>query len=225
MILAMEDKKHEQERNAFIYDLIKNETNFQKWTEHPSSVILHHDCACCEEAKLWFLAYARSMEMWSLSQFHLNAPTWLSQLFTWGPSQWPIFWCEVVKEKIVDCGVFSALCREIFRAQGYEVHPAQALLNYNETCTDHWKDLWKKRTDLAKKKEIFPWIGSRIVYHELCVLEMPNNTAKFYDSTFGIWYEPHPRVGFAALLALRAECPRILNWNNKSIGCGEWIDI
>jgi hypothetical protein len=216
-------------RHEIIQSLIDNEEHFQRWVEHPCSSIVHHDQACCEEARLWFLAYARSMEVGALSRYQLKAPTWLSQLFTWGPSEWPISWCEVVKQEVIDCGVFAALAREIFAAQGLSAHPAQVLLSYNQTCTDHWKDLWKAGPKEPKKEkksgETFPWIGNQIVYHELCVLEMPDGQAKVYDSTWGTWYEPRPRTGFGALLALRTECPRLLNWGGKTMSCGEWIDL
>src|SRR5690348_12161079 len=63
-----------------VQELMGREEHFMRWVEHPASSILHHDDDCCEEGRLWFLAYARSMEIGSLSQFKLKAPTWLSQL-------------------------------------------------------------------------------------------------------------------------------------------------
>jgi len=215
-------------RYALVQDLVEKEEHFHRWIEHPSSSILHHEASCCEEARLWFLAYARSMEIGAPSQFNIKAPTWLSDLFTWGPTEWPISWCQLVREDVVDCGVFAALAREVFKASGLQAHPAQALLSYNETCTRHWRDLWKVGSSDKKQKsdrETFPWIGSEIVYHELCVLEGPDGEAKVYDSTWGNWYLPQPRIGFGALLALRTECPRLLRWGGKTMSCGEWIEL
>jgi hypothetical protein len=208
------------------------EKNYNRWLEHPTSNIVHHDSICCEQARLWFLSYARSMQGWSTSQFQLNAPTWLSELFEWGPSLWPISWCELVKEKTLDCGVFAALSREVFLAQGHQVHPAQCLLIYSTSCTDHWKELWHRKMPVNKKKEaceVFPWIGDQVVYHEVCIVEPnysdTNQMAKVYDSTFGNWYEPIRREGFGALLSIRSECPRLLNWGNKVLSHGEWVDL
>ena len=202
-------------------EIVAGERHFQQWMEHPTSSIVHHEASCCEEARLWFLAYARSMEIGNVSQFEIRTPIWLQQLFSWGPSSWPISWCELIKSKVIDCGVFAALAREIFEVQGHQVHPAQALLSYNETCTHHWKALWKN----SKAKGVFPWVGDQIVYHELCVLEMQDGSAKFYDSTFGGWYRAQPRLGFGALLALKSECPRLLRWGDRAIACGEWIEL
>jgi hypothetical protein len=225
MTLAAAKKENLQEgQSQILQGLFESEENFHRWVEHPSSVIIHHDAACCEEARLWFLAYARSMEVGASSQFQVKAPAWLMGLFEWGPSKWPISWCEVVKEKKIDCGAFAALAREVFQAQGHEAYPAQALLSYNRICTEHWQDLWKDKKS-AEIKETFPWVGDEIVYHEICVIERPDGKALFYDSTFGQWYLPETRVGFAALLAVRSECPRLLDWNGKSISCGEWVDL
>jgi hypothetical protein len=197
-----------------------------QWIEHPSSSIVMHDAQCCERARTWFLAWARSMEIRTLSRFRIAAPSWLSQRFKWGPSLWPISWCEVVRTKVIDCGVFAALAREIFTAQGHLAHPAQALISYNSVCTHHWQDLWMRGIrDLRKKGgEIFPWIGSEVVYHELVLLELDDGRARVYDSTWGHWYEPQPWTGFGSLLALRTECPRLLHWGGKSLSCGEWIE-
>jgi hypothetical protein len=200
-----------------------SEEYFNRWVEHPSSSIIHHDRSCCEEARLWFLAYARSMEIGMLSQFEVKAPTWLTQLFRWGPSQWPISWCEVVRQEVIDCGVFAALAREVFKAQGQEVHPAQALLRYNPACTAHWDDLW--REERAKKRELFPWVGKELVYHELCLLETRQGEARVYDSTWGLWHLPHARQGFGAMLAIRTECPRLLRWGDKTLSCGDWTEL
>lgn len=208
--------------------LIEFEEFYHRWVEHPSSCIVHHERECCEEARLWFLSYARSMEASMASHYQLKPPTWLSQLVTWGPSVWPISWCQIFKEKTIDCGVFAALAREIFAAQGFQAHPAQALLSYNENCTEHWKDLWTtgmKKFDQKKVGDVFPWVGSKIVYHEVCILEMPNSEAKIYDSTFGNWMEPVKREGFAALLSVRSECPRLLEWGDKILSYGEWVDL
>jgi hypothetical protein len=146
-----------------------------------------------------------------------------------------------VKRKTVDCGVFAALAREVFQAQGHEVHPGQALLSYNETSTRHWKSHWRselQRTLSAPESSssvdprtgslnpgFFPWIGNQVVYHEICALERPDGTAKLYDSTWGSWYEPERRVGYGALLAVRVECPRLIHWGQKILSFGEWVEL
>jgi hypothetical protein len=229
MILDVAKERWNLKREStLLQDLIADEENYPQWMEHCCSSILHHERECCEKARLWFLAYARSMEGWASSQYELRPPTWLSRMFTWGPSVWPISWCELVKEKVIDCGVFAALAREIFRAQGFQPHPAQVLLYYNESCTDHWKALWErgmKNVDEKKLGDVFPWVGNQIVYHELCLLEMPDGTAKIYDSSWGHWFEPQPRIGYGGILAVRSECPRLLEWGDHVLSYGEWVNL
>ena len=227
MTLGAVNRALPERRSEVLSRILEREPHFNRWLEHPSSNIVHHERPCCDEARRWFLSYARSMEIGMGSQFGLKAPTWLSQLFEWGPSEWPISWCEVVKEKVIDCGVFAALAREVFKAQGFEPHPAQALLSYNETCTGHWQEYWDQRKKKKKRnhREFFPWIGDHVVYHELCVLELNDGNARFYDSTWGIWHLPQPRTGFGALLALRSECSRLLRWGDRLFSCGEWIEL
>lgn len=245
-------KKHksdELDSNRQIGALVGREEHFVDWIEHPTSDIVHHEAQCCEDARAWFMAYARSMEIGNFAQYQLRAPTWLSQRFVWGPSEWPISWCQLVKKHVVDCGVFAVLAREIFRAQGHQAHPAQVLLTYNPSCTGHWRDLWQKGEERRKKRlekeqraksgkelvssggnlestkqgKIFPWIGTDIVYHETCVVEMSDGSAKLYDATWGNWYEPLRRDGYASIIAFRTDCPRLLRWGDRNISCGEWI--
>ncbi len=231
---AVDPTPARQLRTLNTKSLARFEENFGRWMEHPASHIVHHDDRCCEEARLWFLAFARSMEIGTSTQFELRAPSWLNQLFSWGPSRWPIAWCKLVREKVLDCGVFAALAREVFAAQGHQVHPAQALLVYDEISTGHWRQLWKagEKTDPKIKRiegdgdaEFFPWVGNRLVYHELCVIETRDGKGRFYDSTWGNWYEPHARLGYGSLLALRTECPRLLQWGEHTLSHGEWMEL
>ena len=228
MILDAANLQPLEKKQKYFKGLLEKEEFFERWIEHLSSSILHREQNCCEEARLWFLAYAHSMELGSTAENHVRPPTWLGQRFTWGPSPWPIAWCELLKEKTLDCGVFAALAREVFKAQGVQAHPAQVLISYNDNCTDHWKDLWKKdksKTNLKEGAELFPWVGKNIVYHEVCALELEEGKARIYDSTFGHWFEPHKRTGFGALLAVRVECPRLFSWGNKLLSYGEWQEL
>lgn len=210
-----------------VEDLAKREHHLTRWFEHPASAILHHDDSCCDEAKLWFLSYARSMEIGFSSEFALKPPTWLCERFTWGPSVWPISWCEVVEQEIIDCGVFAVLAREVFEAQGQKAYPARSLLSYTSDCTQHWRGQWSEawKEQSENVGEAFPWVGSALVYHELCVLETADGRARFYDSTNGTWYDPDQRLGFASVIAVRSECPRTLKWGDKDIVCGEWVSL
>ena len=89
--------------NEYVRNLASREEHLSKWFEHPASELVHHDSDCCEEARLWFLSFARSMEIGAFDRYQIKAPTWLSKQFDWGPSEWPMSWCQVVKEEVIDC--------------------------------------------------------------------------------------------------------------------------
>lgn len=221
------------EPSRVIQPILGSEPDFLKWMEHPISVITEHDDLCCKEARHWFLAYARSQEIQAQGELQLISPTWLSGVFEWGPSPWPIAWCEVVRRKVVDCGVLAALAREVFQAQGYQIHGAQALFSYNRNCTGHWQDLWNENVERRppSKSQTFPWVGEQVVYHELCIVEEDGRGAglrgvgRVYDSSWGLWYEPFSRIGFGAMLAIRSLCPRPLQWGELSLVHGEWVEL
>jgi len=205
---------------------LKGEAQAPLWLDHCGSEILQHDGKCCAQAKSWFLGWARSMDSASLVESGVRAPVWLSQRFEWGPSRWPIAWCELIEQKVIDCGVFAALARETFLDQGVAAFPAQVVLRYGERCTQHWNAYWKLDSSTNEEShELFPWIGTRHVYHEICVVEASPGEARFYDSTWGNWYLPQPQSGFGSILAIRSFAPHALNWGNYRVRSGEWLVV
>src|SRR5215203_96792 len=71
------------------------------WEHMPPSTFRHHGRRCCKAARDWIV----SMDHSQLSGHSVNTgPRWIRQRFAWGPTAWPICWCEAVKEKILDCG-------------------------------------------------------------------------------------------------------------------------
>ena len=169
------------------------------------------------------------MENASLCEGGIRAPHWLSDRFEWGPSRWPIAWCELIEQEVIDCGVFAALVREIFREQGVRAHPGQVVIQYSETCTHHWQELWREGAsrlpaNLSEKQgQFFPWVGKNLVYHEICVVEPQDGIARLYDSTWGNWYQPHLRDGFGSVVAVRTQCEGDLLWGDRILRSGEWM--
>lgn len=211
------------------FSLLQNEKNARKWLEHTASEITHHDGECCSQARSWLLGMAQSMENASLCDGGIRAPHWLSDRFEWGPSRWPIAWCELIEQDVIDCGVFAALVREIFHEQGVRAHPGQVVIQYSETCTHHWQQLWRNGAALlpdagsTQPGEFFPWVGKNLVYHEICVVEAQDGIARLYDSTWGNWYQPHLRDGFGAVVAVRTQCAGDLLWGDRVLRSGEWM--
>jgi hypothetical protein len=215
---------------------LQGEPYIREWFEQPASQITHHDADCCKEARAWFRSYAVSMQASHAAEADsIRAPTWLSQRFTWGPSRWPIAWCEVIQQKVIDCGVFAALARECFELSGHAAHPGQILLDYSVECTSHWNTYWGKGADQIRKKrnskwnwtkeplKFFPWIGNHLVYHEICLVELGEGRTRLYDSTWGQWYSSTQKEGHASVIAARGEWgENALLWENRLLNSGEW---
>ena len=60
----------------------------------PASYISHHGAPCCDIAREWITG----MDFSQLNAGHpLTGPRWLRKHFKWGPSKWPMHWCEAVQ--------------------------------------------------------------------------------------------------------------------------------
>jgi hypothetical protein len=188
------------------------------WTQAASSTLAHHG-PCCDRARAWLLGMGRSLDFAASDGLAYAGPRWLTRRFAWGPTRWPIAWCEAVRAEAIDCGVFAVLAREIFRAKGIDAYPGQVLRRYAEESTAHWRQKW------AAMPDAFNWIGSDVVYHEVCVLRVGAHEARVYDPTEGVWLEPGIRAGHGAHRAIRAELPQALSWGPHLLVNGQWTEM
>src|SRR3712207_2487200 len=82
---------------------------FGKSQHFPASAIQHHGRPCCRLAREWVFAT-------DFSQLNgeslLTGPRWIRHKYKWGPSKWPIHWCEAVEQKTLDCGALASLAHE-----------------------------------------------------------------------------------------------------------------
>ncbi|MDP8916647.1 MAG: hypothetical protein M3M95_05515, partial [Pseudomonadota bacterium] len=62
-----------------------------RWDQWPASALSHHGGACCDIAREWVLATDFSQLGDAAA---LTGPRWLRQKYPWGPSPWPMHWCE-----------------------------------------------------------------------------------------------------------------------------------
>lgn len=188
------------------------------WARASVSTLTHHG-ACCDRARNWLVAMARSHDFAATDGLLYAGPCWLTQRWQWGPTKWPIAWCDAVRAETVDCGVFSAFAVEIFRAKGLEAYQGQVLRHYAEASAVHWRHKW------AAMPEAFNWIGRHVVYHEICVLRVGRHEARVFDPTDGVWLEPGIRAGHGAHLAIRAELPEALSWGGHRLVNGQWTEM
>lgn len=202
-----------------------NETDFvdttaaiERWQHFPASVISHHGKSCCRLAREWVL----SMDYSQLNgEDSLTGPRWIRQKYKWGPSKWPISWCEAVERKTLDCGALAALAHEVFTVRGLTSYPAQFIQQYDEDTTHHWQGKW------SGEGASDGWIKEDLIYHEGCAVVSRGNEIKLWDASAGWWVNPKQFGGYGGLLGLRifaaqAKPSEGFNWGSHLIEPNRW---
>jgi hypothetical protein len=165
-----------------------------RWQDFPYSRLSHHGTDCCDIAREWVL----SMDFAQLNGADLSSgPRWLRGRYKWGPSAWPMHWCEVVKRKSIDCGAHAALAHEVFTARGLKSFPAQLVQQYSPEATSQWRLAWNQE-DVSCH-----WLTDDVIYHEGTALLMGEDEVKLWDASAGWWINPRQAGGYGALLAVR----------------------
>jgi hypothetical protein len=165
-----------------------------RWLDFPHSQLSHHGEACCDIAREWVVATDFAL----LNGGDLSSgPRWLRQRYKWGPSPWPMHWCEAVGRKTIDCGAHAALAHEVFTARGLTSFPAQLVQQYSEDSTEQWRGAW------AREDVSCHWLDGEFIYHEATALLMGEDEVKIWDSSAGAWVNPRQAGGYGSLLAIR----------------------
>ncbi|MDQ3816510.1 MAG: hypothetical protein M3362_02315 [Acidobacteriota bacterium] len=193
----------------------------ERWQHFPPSSISHHGRRCCRVAREWIFSTDYSQLN---GENFLAGPRWLRHKFTWGPSPWPIRWCELVERKTLDCGALAALALEVFAARGVRSFPAQFIQRFSENATQHWTCKWRDEGNSVH------WVKEDLIYHEGCAIIVRDNEIKIWDSSAGWWVNTNQRGGYGSLLALRvfatqSDAPAELLWGGQRIRPNEWQRI
>jgi hypothetical protein len=190
-----------------------------RWTDFPFSSLSHHGGACCEVAREWIVA----MDFAQLNGGDLSSgPRWLRARYEWGPSPWPMHWCEVAARKVIDCGAHSALAHEAFVARGVTAFRAQFVQRYSADALCQWRTKW------AADKVSDHWIGDDVIYHEGNAILIGEDEVKLWDSSAGSWIDPRQSGGYGSLAAVRLFADRQwgggdgLRWGVHRIKPGAW---
>jgi hypothetical protein len=183
----------------------------------PHSELVHHG-QCCQLAQRWLHDMHRSMSFHRSENQELHAPLWLRHKFKWGPVQWPLSWCEAVRKKQIDCGVFAAFAREILSNQDVDVFPAQIMLAQPKTYVHQWNLKW------ANVFQHIQWIGEDHVYHEVCaVAKKGQPNLRIFDPTEGIWIESNFTHGINGVVGVNVISQTIMQWGSHPVGQGKWV--
>jgi hypothetical protein len=191
-----------------------------RWQDFPFSCLSHHGEACCDVAREWVIAN-------DFAQLNggdlLSGPRWLRQKYEWGPSAWPLHWCDAVSRKSIDCGAHAALAHEAFIARGVTAYRAQFVQRYSADATDEWRRKW------GEDQVSDHWITQDFIYHEGNALLVGEGEVKLWDGSAGWWLNPRQAGGYGSVNAVRiftdshAETP--LRWGRHRIVPNTWHQL
>jgi hypothetical protein len=194
---------------------------YEKWWDWHASEISHHCGMCCEIAREWITSTDFS-ELGGASV--LTGPRWLRQRFTWGASSFPIYWCEAVRKKTLDCGALAALAAEVFKRRGVKTYHVQMVQRFSEVSTNQWSSSWHNTDEQLR------WMNRDLIYHEGCAIQVGASEIKIWDASAGWWIDPQSKDGYGALLAIRLSAFNLssdagFTWGRHQINACQWTDV
>lgn len=194
----------------------------ERWQDFPFSCLSHHGGACCDVAREW----VSSMDFAQLNGGDLlSGPRWLRGKYEWGPSAWPMHWCNVVERKVIDCGAHAALAHEAFIARGVTAFRAQFVQRYSPDAASQWREKW------GSEQVSDHWIHEDVIYHEGNALLVGEDEIKLWDSSAGWWINPRQAGGYGSLVAVRIFADGQFGggdgfrWGERRIKPNEWTQI
>jgi hypothetical protein len=189
-------------------------TDWAPWAARVPSTLADHGTACCAEARAWFLAMDRAM--WRGQ----GGPAWIRRRWDWGPTQWPLHWCEAVEAKELCCGAQAALSLAAFRARAIEAIPVQLVQRYQAHDVPHWHSRWTRGGANPG------WAADGFVYHEVCAVLDADGRLRVWNPTATAWVSPENVSGYGSIVAIRAggATPdgRAVTWGVLQLPLGEW---
>lgn len=188
-------------------------TSWAPWAARVPSALADHGAECCAAARAWFLAMDQSL--WRGE----GAPAWIRRRYEWGPTRWPLHWCEAVGAKELCCGAQAALSIEAFRARGIDAVPVQLVQRYDPHNVPHWHSRW---TACGANPA---WAAEGTVYHEVCAV-VEDGALRVWNPTATGWVSPEDVSGYASVIAIRvggaAPDGRTVSWGSLRLPLGEW---
>lgn len=192
----------------------KTTPEWAPWTDWVPSALSSHDGECCATARAWFLAMSRSL--WRGE----GGPTWIANRYPWGPSRWPLHWCEAVEAEELDCGVHQALTVEAFRERGLRVVPVQLVQRQEHHNLGHFHGRWEEGGSSPL------WAGDGAAYHE-AVGVIADGRVEVWDATVNAWLSPDHVRGVRSIAGIRIggahATGEVVSWRGIPIPLGEWV--
>ena len=169
------------------------QSRVSQWLLRRPSTLSHHGAACCSMARSWLLALDRSMRLPDDC-----LPSWISDFYEWGPSRWPLHWCEAAHAEKLDCGGLSALARHLLHAREAAILSCQLIRQFDDATVAHWIETWKQAGLVPD------WIHAELIYHETCAI-LREGRVELWDPSSNTLLEPITLPHYGRIVAIRLE--------------------
>ncbi len=178
----------------------------------PVSQPVDHGHACCRAARRWL----GSIHAARASSAPLSGLAWISEMYPWGPSRWPMSWCELVEQEKLDCGAQAAVAREVLRNSGSVPLGVQLLIRANPADIAHWRRAWVDGG-------VAPgWLFERLYYHE--AVSVSEDRLVLFDPTRNWKIPPDAATGDGTVAAIRVSGghTKTVQWGRHQLTVGDW---
>lgn len=160
--------------------------------DRPASALRDHKEACCVGAQAWFHAMARSA-----SALEPGPPAWIRERWRWGPTNWPLYWCDAIRTSTLDCGALAALACAAFATEAGSVYRVQLVERFDETAVRNWNGVWPDKVRTLR------WTWQDLTYHEVAAIEDAHHLIRIWDPTDNCWLEEKQADGYGSAVAAR----------------------
>lgn len=197
---------------------VQMEQVFSRWEHWRPASVSHHGTTCCELVREWILS--TDLSFLNGGDRH-SGPRWLRERFEWGPTRYPIFWCEIGRSPALDCGVHAALAHEVFLARGVSCLRVQMVQQYSEDAANQWHSQWYAADAFTS------WLDGRMIYHEGCAILSGDSAIMLWDPSAGWWVDSPKTSGYGSVRAIRVTgiAGNTFEWGAYAVPCDEWVVI
>lgn len=203
---------------------LADEVTIDYWHSYPASYISHHGQSCCDTARHWLITQDYNLDSVSGNGQLISAPRWIPERYEWGPSPWPLFWCEAVAMQRLDCGALAAFSREVYLSRGVRAAPVQLIQRLSCHAIGQLRKIWRDGPGYLN------WLADDKIYHEAVAVSLDGIQIQIWDATNGWWIQPMQIDGYGAVLKvkvspLQPDPQDILHWGNRMLVPGSWTEI
>ena len=189
----------------------------KRFVSRMPSRLARHPSSCCSRARSWFSAMTHSHALLNPG----SLPIWLHDQWEWGPSKWPMYWCEILENEKLDCGVLAELAEVALRETRRKTVRMQLIEEHDWDASRNWQQLWEDAGCYGD------WVVGRFAYHEAVGI-LSDGSLEAWDPTDNCFSVPSPdrrpgRVAAVRLLPASVAVPAEgVNWHGLWLGPNGW---